>query len=65
MGVSTPVRTDFTEYSVTVTTNPNTRFMQVSCAVIGTTGAATLIMDAWFADIQLRPTVVGGRGVAG
>lgn len=48
--------TDWTKYSLTFTTEPETSFLQILPRVVGSNGAATLIMDAWFDDITLTPT---------
>lgn len=53
--------TEWTYYSRVFTTSAATRFISVQLSTWGADGAATLIMDAWFADIQLRPTVASGR----
>lgn len=47
---------DWTQYTATFTTGATARFININCSVTGTNGAATLIMDAWFDDIQLYPT---------
>ena len=48
--------TDWTKYSLTFTTPSTASFLQILPRIIGSNGAATLIMDAWFDDIQLYPT---------
>ena len=48
--------TDWTQYTGTFTTAATTRFGVVLPSVMGNNGTATLIMDAWFDDIQLYPT---------
>jgi hypothetical protein len=48
--------TDWTQYSVTFTTAATARFITPVLQILGNDGAATLIMDAWFDDIQLYPT---------
>lgn len=48
--------TDWTQYSVTFTTQSATCFVQPVCLIYGHTGTATLIMDAWFDDITLVET---------
>ena len=58
------VTSDWTVYSGTFTTTANTRFVNLLQHVSGNTGTATLIMDAWFADIQLRPTTPTTRSAA-
>jgi concanavalin A-like lectin/glucanase superfamily protein/carbohydrate binding protein with CBM4/9 domain len=53
--ISTTV--DWTKYSVTVTTAATTRYIMVKLSNLGSIGAANLVMDAWFDDISLMPTV--------
>lgn len=48
--------TGWTKYSGTFTTTAGTRWLQVNPMIYGHTGAATLIMDAWFANIVITPT---------
>jgi len=48
--------TDWTFYTGTFTTNAATSYIVVDPKIYGHTGAATLIMDAWFDDIVLTPT---------
>ena len=48
---------DWTRYTGTFTTHADARYMTPQIQVVGNDGTATLIMDAWFDDIQLRPTV--------
>jgi hypothetical protein len=57
--------TDWTFYSITFTTNAATRFIGVQARIYGHTGAGTLIMDAWFDDIALKPTLPVTRALAG
>lgn len=52
---------DWTYYTTTFTTGSTTRYMNVRALVTGNDGTATLIMDAWFDDIQLRPTTTPTR----
>lgn len=63
---STTVKTttDWTQYTGTFTTASDRRYIVVRPTVEGSTGTATLIMDAWFADIQLRPTTAITRTAA-
>jgi hypothetical protein len=49
--------TAWTAYSLTVITSANTRFIQIEIGVQGNNGAGTLIMDSWFDDIVLLPTL--------
>jgi len=53
--------TGWTNYTGTFTTNAATVYLDILLFVRGTTGAATLIMDAWFDDIYLAPTTNPGR----
>lgn len=48
--------TDWTLYSVTFTTASTTRKAFPYLTILGNDGAATLIMDAWFDDIDFRKT---------
>jgi len=54
--------TDWTSYSMTVTTGATTRFGRIRLECRGNTGALTLAGDAWFDDITLTETVPVGRG---
>jgi len=47
---------DWTLYTRTFTTSASTAYVQTSIRVYGHTGTGTLIMDAWFDDIVLKPT---------
>ena len=55
---STKVKTttDWTQYTVTVTTGGAISTISIEARIIGNDGAGTLIMDAWFDDITLTPT---------
>jgi hypothetical protein len=55
--------TDWTYYTGTITTNVNARFMRVKPALDGSTGAGTLIMDAWFDDITLTKVPADARTI--
>jgi len=46
----------WTKYEGTFTTSATARFLTPELRIVGNDGAATLIADAWFADIQLYPT---------
>lgn len=48
--------TGWTEYSFAFTTQATCNFIELQCRVTGNDGAATLIMDAWFDDIAVKPT---------
>jgi len=56
--------TDWTQYSLTVTTQSATRFVNVQPRIYGHTGTATLQMDAWFDDIRLTKTTPDTRTTA-
>jgi hypothetical protein len=60
---STAVKTTtaWTQYTLTFTTGSTARFLVVQLLNIGNTGTATLIMDAWFDDMILRPTIAPTR----
>lgn len=64
--LSTKVKTttDWTSYSVTFTTNASTRYIIIDASVQGATGTGTLVMDAWFDDIVLKPTTAEARSTA-
>lgn len=57
-GAGTVVKTttDWTQYTVTLTTSSSAYFLLPELNLIGDDGAATLIGSAWFDDIQLYPT---------
>lgn len=46
--------TPWTKYTTTFVAASNARFMFINLRLYGHTGAATLIMDAWFDDIELK-----------
>lgn len=52
-----------TVYSKVFTTPTNTRYIAIQPRITGNDGTGTLIMDAWFDDIDLRPTTPVIRGV--
>lgn len=56
--LSTKVKTttDWTEYTGTVIPQATTVYIDIVMLVKGNTGAATLIMDAWFDDIKFEQT---------
>lgn len=56
--------TDWTYYAVTFTTSATARYLIPGMQLTGNDGAGTLIMDAWFDDIDLRPTTLVPRGIA-
>lgn len=55
------VSQEWTRYTGTLTMTASTAYLQVNPRVYGHTGAGTLIMDAWFADIQLYPVTTVSR----
>lgn len=57
-GTRVTTTTGWTDYSLTFTTNAATRYGVVTPNVYGHQGTATLIMDAWFTNITLKPTVL-------
>lgn len=56
IGTKVNTTTDWTQYTITFTASPTTTGLQIQHLNIGTTGAGTLIMDAWFDDISLVET---------
>lgn len=55
------VTSGWTRYTGTFTTGAATVFCEIQPSVLGNSGAATLIMNAWFDDIYLAPTTNPGR----
>lgn len=53
--------TDWTQYTLTFTTQATCNFIDVQCRVTGNDGTATLIMDAWFDALYLTPTTAVTR----
>jgi hypothetical protein len=51
--ISVKTTTDWTQYSGTFTTDANSYYIRVSPRIYGHQGTATLIMDAWFDDVEL------------
>lgn len=47
--------TDWTKYTITVILNSSTAYITIVPAIYGHQGTATLIMDAWFDDIVVKP----------
>lgn len=47
---------DWTRYTATVTTGATTRFATPVLQVIGNDGTGTLVMDAWYDDVEIYPT---------
>ncbi len=56
--------TGWTQYTVTFTTGATSRYLTPKLSVVCNDGAASLIMDAWFDDITLIPTVNTSRTIA-
>ena len=48
--------TDWTQYTTTFTTSSTCRYICPYMGIAGNDGTGTLIMDAWFDDIVLKPT---------
>lgn len=65
LNATTKVKTtiSWTEYDYTYTPHADDRYVTIRLTHYGHTGAGTLIMDAWFANIRLTE-VGGGRVVA-
>ena len=53
--------TGWTQYTITFTTASTCRYLAVLPTIIGNAGTATLVMDAWFDNIQLYPTITNTR----
>jgi hypothetical protein len=60
---SVKTTTGWTKYTGTFTSPSSARYLSVIPRIDGHTGTATLIMDAWFADITLTPTTNTVRGI--
>jgi len=54
---------DWTLYTTTFTSNATARYVTPVLQIIGNNGAGTLIMDAWFDDIILKPTTPETRTI--
>lgn len=63
LNVTTLVKTttDWTQYTVTFTSDATAAYITPRMYVQGTSGAATLIMDAWFDGISVKKTTNPGR----
>lgn len=55
-GTLVKTTTGWTQYTVTFTTSSNARYILIKLKNIGASGAGTLLQDAWFDDLDLRPT---------
>ena len=53
--------TGWTLYTGTFTPSARTAYLTPECRIYGNTGAATLIMDAWFGEISIKPTTPTAR----
>lgn len=53
--------TDWTLYTVTFTTNSTTRFINPVPQIYGHQGTATLVMNAWFDEVTIKPTTAVTR----
>lgn len=58
------VTSDWSLLTLTVTMQPTTSYLNVQPIIVGNLGASTLIMDAWFDDIVLKPTTAVTRVTA-
>lgn len=56
--------TPWTQYTLSFTTASTTQYASLFQTLQGNDGTATLIMDAWYDDIQLYPTVNTTRSLA-
>lgn len=56
-GTSILTTTDWTQYSIRMTTYPETTYITFGVAINGTNGAGTLVMDAWFDDIEIKEVI--------
>jgi hypothetical protein len=56
-GSSVLTTQDWTTYSFTVTTTPETAYIEPAVSINGSNGAGTLIMDAWFDDIEIKEVI--------
>lgn len=56
--------TGWTKYTITFTTDATDALIQFDHRIYGHQGTATLIMDAWFADIHLQETTLPTRATA-
>ena len=48
--------TDWTLYTLTFTTQATCNFVDIQCRNTGNDGTATLIMDAWFDEVEFKTT---------
>ena len=56
-GTSVLTTQDWTTYYITVTTTPETAYLEPAVSINGSNGAGTLIMDAWFDDIEIKEVI--------
>jgi hypothetical protein len=61
--VSTKVKitADWTQYTISTTPSAGFTLLQIRLGIIGNTGTATLIMDAWFDDLTLYAMTPNGN----
>lgn len=64
VGTKIKVTSDWTQYSITFTAGSTSRYATVNPIISGSSGSATLVMNAWFDDIQLQQTVLPARNAA-
>jgi hypothetical protein len=64
VGTKVKTTTDWTRYSITFTTNANTRYVSVGANLYGQTGTGTLLMTAWIDDLSFGPTTALTRTAA-
>lgn len=60
-GTKIQTTTDWMDYTITITTGATAAFLVPMLRVVGNDGAGTLIMDAWFDSIVLRPAFLPSR----
>ncbi|MCA1565824.1 MAG: hypothetical protein LC803_09340 [Acidobacteria bacterium] len=63
-GTAVKTTVDWTEYSIAFTTGATAVWVSIEPIIIGDTGTATLIMDAWYDTISLTPTTATSRSTA-
>lgn len=56
-GTSILTTIDWTQYSIRMTTYPETTYITFGVAINGSNGAGTLVMDAWFDDIEIKEVI--------
>lgn len=63
-GMTVKVTSDWTYYEATITTGANAAHAHIELRIYGHNGAATLIMDAEYAEIKCSPVFSGSDAVA-